>query len=192
MSSSNQAAGPSSSTDNFSAIFNAASDEYLRVTGKRLDTHPFATKLDACRSPEAVSDVLRTQVQAFKKFRKRDEKLMSWLNPIVNIVYVFSATLGNGLGLPFSPANTIFTGIGVLLGVVRDVVASHDTLVRLFERINFFLQRLSIYSEIPLTNDLTELLGKIMAELLSILAISTKEMTDKKMISEEASGKDGR
>jgi len=71
-------------------------------------------------------------------------------------------------------------------------VASHDTLVRLFERINFFLQRLSIYSEIPLTNDLTELLGKIMAELLSILAISTKEMTDKKMISEEASGKDGR
>ena len=136
MSANNQAAGPSSSTDNFSAIFNAASEEYLRVTKKRLDTHPFATQLDACRSPEAVSDVLRTQVQAFKKFREGDEKLMTWLNPIVNIVYVFSATLGNGLGLvscliqiaysnrslrsghqPFSPANTIFTGFGVLLGV---------------------------------------------------------------------------
>ena len=60
-------------------------------------------------------------------------------------------------------------------------MASHDTLVHLFERINFFLQRLNIYTEIPLTNDLTELLGKIMAELLSILAISTKEMTDRKM-----------
>ena len=65
--------------------------------------------------------------------------------------------------------------------VVRDVVASHDKLVHLFERIDFFLQRLNIYTEIPLTNDLTELLGKIMAELLSILAISTKEMTDRKM-----------
>ena len=65
--------------------------------------------------------------------------------------------------------------------VVRDVVASHDKLVHLFERISFFLQRLNIYMEIPLTNDLTELLGKIMAELLSILAISTKEMTDRKM-----------
>ena len=65
--------------------------------------------------------------------------------------------------------------------VVRDIVASHDTLIHLFERINFFLQRLNIYTEIPLTNDLTELLGKIMAELLSILAISTKEMSDRKM-----------
>jgi hypothetical protein len=59
-------------------------------------------------------------------------------------------------------------------------VASHDTLIRLFERINFFIQRLNVYTEIPLTNDLTELLGKIMAELLSILSFSTK-MTDRKI-----------
>jgi hypothetical protein len=65
--------------------------------------------------------------------------------------------------------------------VVRDIVASHDTLIHLFERVNLFLQRMNIYTEIPLTNDFTELLGKIMAELVSILAISTKEMTDRKM-----------
>jgi hypothetical protein len=99
MSASNQAAGPSSSTDNFTAIFNAASEEYLSVTGKRLDTHPFAAQLDACRSPDAVSNVLRTQVQAFKKFRKGDEKLMNWLNPIVNVLFTFSTMLGNGIGL---------------------------------------------------------------------------------------------
>ena len=97
--------------------------------------------------------------------------------------------------------------------VVKDVAASHNKIIRLFERINFLLQRLNIYTEIPLTNDFTELLGKIMAELLSILAISTKEMTDGKMseliysssplisrvltgyglrkVSEEADGKDG-
>jgi hypothetical protein len=33
----------------------------------------------------------------------------------------------------------------------------------------------------PLTNELTELLGKIMAQLLSILALSTKAMTDGKI-----------
>ena len=100
---------------------------------------------------------------------------------------------------PFSPAKTIFTGIGVLLGVrfpcsplsrlhmvsnyqaVRDVVASHDTLIHLFERINFFLQRLKTYTGIPLTNESTELLGKIMAQLLSVLALSTKAMTDKRI-----------
>ncbi|KAH9985146.1 hypothetical protein BJV77DRAFT_1071565 [Russula vinacea] len=165
MSSSNQVAGPS--TDNFTAIFNAASNDYLR--------------LDTCYSPEAVSNVLRTQAQAFKKFLKGDENLMTWLSPTVNILFAFSATLGGGIGVPFPPAKTIFTGIRVLLGSVRDVVASHDKLIHLFERINFFLQRLNVYTEIPLTNDLTELLGKIMVQLLSILAISTKEMTDRKM-----------
>ena len=93
--------------------------------------------------------------------------------------------------------------------VVKDVVASQNKIIRLFERINFFLQRLNIYTKIPLTNDFTELLGKIMAELLSILAISTKEMTDGKTselfhslsplladydlrkVSDEANGKDG-
>ncbi|KAF8461462.1 hypothetical protein DFH94DRAFT_700051 [Russula ochroleuca] len=177
MNASNQVAGPS--TDNFTAIFNAASNEYQRMTGKRLDTHPFAAQLDTCRSPGAVSNVLRTQAQAYNKFRKGDEKLMTWLNPTVNILFTFSATLGEGIGLPFSqslPVSVFYSG-----WVVRDVVASHDKLIHLFERINFFLQRLDIHTEIPLTNDLTELLGKIMAELLSILAISTKEMTDRKM-----------
>jgi hypothetical protein len=56
MSANNRAAGPSSSTDNFTAIFHGASDEYQRVTGKRLDTNPFFAQLDACRTPEAVSN----------------------------------------------------------------------------------------------------------------------------------------
>jgi len=59
---------------------------------------------------------------------------------------------------------------------VRDVVASHETLIELFERVHFFLQRLKRYSGMPLTNDVTELLGKIMAQILSILSISTKVM----------------
>ncbi|SRR5216683_531002 len=99
MSASNQTAGPSTSTENFSAIFNAASTEYLRVTGKRLDTHPFAAQLDACDSPKAVSDLLRTQAQAFSKFRKGDEKLMVCLDPTVHILFTFSATLGEVIGL---------------------------------------------------------------------------------------------
>jgi len=61
---------------------------------------------------------------------------------------------------------------------VKDVAASHDTLMHLFERVHFFLQRLNIYIGIPLTPEFTELLGKIMAQLLSILALSTKAMKD--------------
>ena len=60
----------------------------------------------------------------------------------------------------------------------KNVVASHNTLVNLFERIQFFLQRLKIYTGIQLTTEMKELLGKTMSQILSILAISTKEMSE--------------
>jgi hypothetical protein len=105
MSASNQTAGPSTSTstDNFNAVFNAASAEYQFVTRKRLDTHPLAARLDTCDSPKAVSDLLRTQAQVFSTFRKGDEKLMAWLDPMVHILFTFSATLGEGIGLVSPP-----------------------------------------------------------------------------------------
>ena len=64
---------------------------------------------------------------------------------------------------------------------MRDVAASHDTLIHLFERVHFFMQRLKSYTGMPLTNESTALLGKIMAQLLSILALSTKAMTDRRI-----------
>jgi len=99
MSTTGQTTSPSQSTDNFTAIFKTASREYERVTGKPLDTHPFSKQLDSCDSPEAVLNVLRTQAQAFSKFCQGDEKLMAWLDPTVNILFTFSATIGEGIGL---------------------------------------------------------------------------------------------
>ena len=57
-------------------------------------------------------------------------------------------------------------------------MASRIALIQLFERLHFFLKRLASYTGVSLTDDLTELLGKIMAQLLSILALSTKAMKD--------------
>jgi len=65
--------------------------------------------------------------------------------------------------------------------VVKDAVASHDTLINLFERIHFFIQRLNSYTEIPHTSGLTELLGMIVAQILSVLALSTKAMTERRI-----------
>ena len=61
---------------------------------------------------------------------------------------------------------------------MRDVIASYDALVNLFERIQFFLQRLHHHTSVPLTPEMTELLAKIMAQILSILALSTKTMKE--------------
>jgi len=165
-------------TDHVTAIFGVASTEYQTVTGKHLDAHPFALQFNDCDDPEAVSDVFRTQALAFREVPQGEEKLMTWLDPIVHILFLFSATLGEWIALSFSPAKIICTSISVLLDAVRDDATSHDRLIHLFERIQLFLERLKIYSGIPLTNELGKLLGRILAELLSVLAISTKEMTD--------------
>jgi len=135
MSTSNQTTHLSASASNFTSIFDSAIDEYKRLTKKDLHTHPFAAVLDACKSPNTISDIFRTQAQAFDRFRRGNEKLMKWLNPTVHVLFTLSATLGEGIGLvlsqafflfnnpspyvfqPFSPAKTIFTGISVLLGV---------------------------------------------------------------------------
>ncbi|KAI0289222.1 hypothetical protein BC826DRAFT_1107209 [Russula brevipes] len=169
------------STDNFTAIFSVAQDEYKKLTGHDLRQHPLALEFNTCRSPEDVLKLLEKQGQALSTFNKGNETLMKWLNPTVNILFIFSATLGEGVGLPFPPANTIFTGIGVLLGAVKDEAASHDKLIELFERIHCFLHRLESYIRTRLSNEFVELLGKIMAQLLSILALSTRAMTDRRI-----------
>jgi hypothetical protein len=97
MSTSNQITDPD--TSNFTAIFDVASQEYKSLTKQDLGTHPFAAALEGHDSPDAILAVFRKQAQAFDKIRKGDDKLMAWLTPIVNILFTFSATLGEGIGL---------------------------------------------------------------------------------------------
>jgi hypothetical protein len=64
---------------------------------------------------------------------------------------------------------------------VRDVVASYEKLVCLFERLHLFLERLNCYAGIPLTTTMTTLLGKIMAQVLLVLALATKAMKQRRI-----------
>lgn len=87
------------STANFAAIFDAASNEYKTLTKKDLETHPFAVAFANSNSPDSVMNVFRKQAKVFDKFRKGDDKLMAWLTPIVNILFIFSGTLGESIGI---------------------------------------------------------------------------------------------
>jgi hypothetical protein len=58
----------------------------------------------------------------------------------------------------------------------KDVGASYDALIDLFESIENFLSRLNIYAKIPQTPVMTEIIVKITVELLSTLAVATKQI----------------
>jgi hypothetical protein len=88
----------------------------------------------------------------------------------------------------------IFAGVSVLLSVciflnsfvwpvvtptlqaAKDARASQDTLVDVFERIEMVFRRLEIYTDVPPTIEMMDIVIQIMAEVLSILGIATKEI----------------
>jgi hypothetical protein len=59
---------------------------------------------------------------------------------------------------------------------VSDVRASHSTIIDIFERIESFFLRLETYIEVQPTAGMKDIIVKIMVEVLSILAIATKEI----------------
>ena len=85
-----------STLTNFQSIFTAALEAYKKRTNKDITSHPLATQLQSCDSPSAIIAVLQTQVQTFDQSQSADEKWTKWLDPTVNVLFAFSATLGNG------------------------------------------------------------------------------------------------
>jgi len=89
----------------------------------------------------------------------------------------------------------IFTGIGVLLSVrsllligcaaysdallsqaSNAISASEDALANIFGRMENFFMRLETYMKVRPTTGMTDIIVKIMVEVLYILSIATKEM----------------
>ena len=99
MSTSPTAPSASTSQSNFSSIFNASLESYKCKTKKDLASHPLLPSLQSCESPEAVLTVLRDQVPAFNQAQSRDDRLTKWITPTVNVLYSFSETIGQGIGL---------------------------------------------------------------------------------------------
>ena len=56
------------------------------------------------------------------------------------------------------------------------VADSYDALVDLLESIQHFLNRLDIYTRIPATATMDEIVVKIIVEVLTTLALATKEL----------------
>jgi hypothetical protein len=89
----------STSSSNFRTIFVAAIKEYEKMTKTDLHTHPLSTQLQSCNSSSDILAVLHDKVNEFDKSRSHNERLSSWLNPTINVLYTFSATVGQGAGL---------------------------------------------------------------------------------------------
>ena len=201
----------STSNSNFASIFNAALETYKRKTKKDLASHPLLPTLQSCDSPEAALAVLREQIPGFGQSENGEDGLTKWVAPTVNVLYSFSDTLGQGVGLV---SIEIFPREKVLISTFRhfhrslqylrglaffsrsvffiyplrnyldiqypqtakDTSAGQDKLIEIFNRIERFFHRLEIYIGVTPTTAMREIITEIVVEVLSILAIATKEV----------------
>jgi hypothetical protein len=66
--------------------------------------------------------------------------------------------------------------VDTALQAANDASASRDKLINILNRIESFFRRLEIYTGITLTTAMTDMIVEIMVEVLTILAITTKEV----------------
>ncbi|KAF8261373.1 hypothetical protein EI94DRAFT_1705577 [Lactarius quietus] len=167
------------SPSNFQSIIDSF-DDYAKNVGVDLTKNPYADTLRACETPNAILKLLQEKAHEFKEYRDGDRRLITWLKPVVQVVHGFSSVLGQAISLvPFPPASVIFVTVDVLLTrhqAAIGVGSSYDSLVDLFECLGNFLKRLEVYTTIPFTPLMTDIIVKIMVELLSVLALATKQV----------------
>ncbi|KAH9992544.1 hypothetical protein BJV74DRAFT_795789 [Russula compacta] len=138
-----------SGSSRLQALFDSALQDYEKQTGISLPRHPLAEQLQNCDSVDSVIAVLQQQAQTFSEFRG-SHRIMKSLNGVVSVLS------------SFPPAKAIHTGLAILLATIKGVGASYDALAELLESIEHFLKRLDIYTKIPPTSALTEVVVKIM------------------------------
>ena len=101
-------ASASTTSSNFQSIFNAALKAYEKKTKNDLLAHPLAAQLQACKCPGDILAALQDKVNEFDQSRSANERLSQWLDPTINVLYSFSATLGSGVGLVSTLKSTFF------------------------------------------------------------------------------------
>jgi hypothetical protein len=87
------------SSSSASFILNNALQDYTQQTGVDLMKYDFANQIERCRSPDEVLMLLRDKAKKFKEYRDGNRKLINWVTPVVQFVYVFSGFLGEATSI---------------------------------------------------------------------------------------------
>ncbi|KAH9952809.1 hypothetical protein BC827DRAFT_1252209 [Russula dissimulans] len=152
------APSPSTSCPNFDAIFTSAFQAYKKKTGKDITSHPLAAELETCHSPEAILTKAAVKV------------LTNGYSNAQRSLFIFFRPRQRHWACEYR------TVILLIFQAAKDVNASREALIELFNRIGIFFRRLEIYIEVPPTTTMTEILVQIMVEVLMIVGMATNEV----------------
>ncbi|KAH9042245.1 hypothetical protein EDB85DRAFT_1918767 [Lactarius pseudohatsudake] len=173
----------------FQPILSAAFADYAEETGIDPAERPFSDELQTCHRLDDTIKLLEDKANEFKDYQEGNRKSIDCLKPVVNVIHAFSGVLGEAISsVPIQPAKAIFVGVDVLLAAASGVSSSLLQCVRWLVRLRRkFPQRPSNPHQSPIDSIGVEISAKIMVELLSVLALATKQIkTGQVQIHEEA------
>ena len=108
----------STSPSDLNSILHAALSEYKEKTGGGLLEHPLAKEVKKCDSIGAISAILQGQAREFQQFKDGDQRVMKWIDPMVETLSTFSETLG-GVASIVRPGNPVRSLKYILMSLRR-------------------------------------------------------------------------
>jgi hypothetical protein len=87
------------SRTNYQAIFDNALEGYRKKTGKDLTSDPLLSILETCNSPDQILVILQAQIRRPGQPQTDGDKLLTWLDPTINVLSAFAETIGGAVGL---------------------------------------------------------------------------------------------
>ncbi|KAJ7059443.1 hypothetical protein C8F01DRAFT_1295268 [Mycena amicta] len=156
----------------FLELWQDATKKYEDNTKIKFATHALA----ACTHPDAVLDALDRDLQEFKDYRDKKERLRKWLKPMLHLIGSLSEAAGEAAGMHVPYAKAGFVALGVLVQAAKNVSARYDSIIDLCELLHSFLERLRVYLSVHLPENMQEVVVRILAHLLSVFGLATKEI----------------
>ena len=105
----------SSSASRFQFILDNALQDYTKQTGVVLTEYDFANQLELCDSPDEVLMLIRDKAKMLKEYRDGNRRLITWITPVVQFVYVFLGEVISVVSQPYcvqALRMTIFNPLG--------------------------------------------------------------------------------
>ncbi|TFY56712.1 hypothetical protein EVG20_g8826 [Dentipellis fragilis] len=160
----------------FPEIWKASIKQYEADTKNNL-THASRGLSDIASADELLKAIDDKQ-KNFVEYRKRGAKIKGALKSVLDIVGPLASAAGDGVALVFPPGKVIFVAVKLLVDATHNVKSHYDAIIDIFEQMQSFLLRCHLYLSHGgnISDDLRQKLGKILAHLLSVIGLVTKEM----------------
>ncbi|KAK7450567.1 hypothetical protein VKT23_012876 [Stygiomarasmius scandens] len=128
-------------------------------------------KLQEFSTKEEALNFINKEAAGFGKFKEKGEKVMKYVNPILDIIGLLCGTAGEAVGLAFEPSKAIFTGIGMLIQQLKNSSEMYDNVSKMLEKLNAILSRFRIHTEYEIDKELREVYIKSIAQVLNIIGM---------------------